>query len=336
MNLAHRKKNSDLTSFASVLGDSFSSKIDLLSQILQDAHYPSLGKYKENLLAKVIEEYIPKNYQVGTGFVLFVHNATDEKASRPGFDRLNMGSHTVSKQCDILIYDASKIPVVFKDDDFVILRPESVKAVIEVKGSAGKQEVDKILDGFYDFGKKWHECQCFYSEHHQTLVRSPALYAMCWDISRDTKGRPRTNGTRIRKQIANYYCDNMDLNKLMGFPILEKLCVYNECEISRCGWYDDEDYKNGQTGWATDSGQFIRYDEEGNPYRKGDSTISSLLAGLHYAVGREFNRFYSYVSETKEYTAVPYEHHGFSGWLSETKYIRAANTDYVVDKKANK
>ncbi|MCW5212952.1 hypothetical protein VU04_08570, partial [Desulfobulbus sp. TB] len=88
--MAHKKKNADLISFASLLGDSFSSKINLLSQILQDAHYPSLGTYKENLLVKVIKDYIPTNYQVGTGFVLFVHDATKLRSTKSGFDRLNM------------------------------------------------------------------------------------------------------------------------------------------------------------------------------------------------------------------------------------------------------
>jgi len=75
-----------LTGFAALLGDSFASKIDLLTQIIQERHYPSLGRYKERLLAKTISEYIPKSYEVGTGFVLFVHEATEERASTPGFD----------------------------------------------------------------------------------------------------------------------------------------------------------------------------------------------------------------------------------------------------------
>lgn len=329
--MQRKQMNADLTSFASLLGDSFSSKVDMLTQILQNSHYPSLGRYKEKLLANVISEYLPKKYEVGTGFVLFVHDASEERQAIPGFDRLNMGSHTASKQCDIIVYDASSVPLIFKDDDFVIVRPESVKAIIEVKGSANKKEIDKTLDSFLDFGQKWVECQRFYKKHHQPLVKRPSMYAMCWDVSRSKTGRELTDGTKIRKQIATYYSENLDEKDLMGFPLLEKLFIYNECEVTYSGWF--EKGNDGGMGWSTDSGQFIRFNEKKSPFRSGDSTIASLLAGLHYSLGEEFNRFYSYVSETKEYMAVPYKHHGFSCWLSEIKLQKAANTDYIIDKK---
>jgi len=331
----NKRKNADLTSFAALLGDSFASKINLLAQILQDAHYPSLGRYKEKLLANVLEEYIPNKYQVGTGFVLFAHQASEERSSKPGFDRLNMGSHSVSKQCDIIIYDASELPVVFKDHDFVIVRPESVKAIIEVKGSVNKKAVDKTLDSFYDFGKKWHACQSFYAEHGQQLSRAPLLYAMCWDISKNKQGKPVTDGTKVRELIANYYKKNLDSSLLMGFPVLDSLYIYNECEVSCMVWcdYEDDDKQelSIKKGWSTDSGKFIRYNDEQKPYREGDSTISSLLAGLHCSFEEGFNRFYSYVAETREYTAVPYEHHGFSCWLTDDNDIKNSNNDYVSD-----
>ena len=208
-------RNSDLTSFGSLLGNSFAAKIDLLSTILQNAHYPSIGKYKENLLIKTIKEYLPEKYKVATGFVLFVHEATENRKLQTGFDPLNMGSYCVSKQCDILIYDASTIPVVFKDDDFVILRPESVKAVIEVKSNANTKEISNILNGFLDFAKKWQLTQQFYSEHH-TKVRKPNLYAMCWDISKGKNGKALTNGAKVRKQIQKFYIDNVDKNFLLS------------------------------------------------------------------------------------------------------------------------
>lgn len=83
------------------------------------------------------------------------------------FDPLNMSAHVLSKQCDILVYDASSFPVIFRDEDFVVPRPESVKAVIEVKDSLSKKEVASCLEGILDFGKKWRECQLFYKNHSQ-------------------------------------------------------------------------------------------------------------------------------------------------------------------------
>src|SRR5258705_12832795 len=108
-----RNENADLTGFAALLGDSFSSKIDLLAQIIQGHHYQSLGRYKERLLSKIIAEYMPNDYEAGTGVVLFAHDATDDRAAKPGFDCKNIGSFSLLKQCDIILYNSSKIPVVF-------------------------------------------------------------------------------------------------------------------------------------------------------------------------------------------------------------------------------
>lgn len=321
-------QNSDLTSFAALLGNSFSSKINLLSTILQNAHYPSIGKYKENLLIKIIREYLPDKYKVGSGFVLFVHEATDERAFKKGFDYLNMGSYTVSKQCDILIYDASTIPVVFKDDDFVVLRPESVKAVIEVKSNANKKEIDNILDGFLDFGKKWQKSQQFYTQHYQSPIRKPKLFAMCWGISKNKSGNDVTNGTKIREQITKHYDDNVDKENLAGFPILESLYVYNNFQINNMVWIDEKNDDSILQGWGTDIGKFIRYNNQNKPYVDGDSTISSLLADIHWSLGEEFNRFYSHHSETREINILNYKHYGFSPWLTELKHKLALNLDY--------
>ncbi|MDD3597841.1 DUF6602 domain-containing protein [Sulfuricurvum sp.] len=324
-------QNSDLTSFASLLGNSFASKIDLLSKILQNAHYPSIGRYKENLLIKIIREYLPDKYKVGTGFVLFVHDATEERALKKGFDHLNMGSYTVSKQCDILIYDASTIPVVFKDDDFVILRPESVKAVIEVKSNANKHEIDNILEGFIDFGKKWQQSQKFYKKHQQLIIK-PRLFAMCWGISKNKNGKETTNGTKVREQITKYYDENVDKEDLTGFPILEALYVYNDFQVSNMVWIDDKKVNTTiLQGWGTSIGKFVRYDNKNEPYADGDSTISRLLANIHWSLGEEFNRFYSYHDEIRGANVLNYQHDGFSPWLFESKHKRALNLDHIED-----
>jgi hypothetical protein len=325
MNRSNRP-DADLTSFAAMLGNSFASKIGLLTQIIQASHYPSIGRYKERLLSKIISEYLPRNYEVGTGFVLFAHELTAEQAETPGLDSLNMASHSLSRQCDIIVFDSSAIPVIFRDEDFVIVRPESVRAIIEVKGSLNPIELANLLDSFFDFGKKWRECQLFYKTRHQPLTPSPFLSAMCWEIRKDTRGRKFINGTKIREKIAGFYNQNMVLDELKGFPRLQQLFVYNECQVCEMGSIENSEIR---LGWFTESGQFIRY-ASGQPYRDGDRTIATLLACLHYyAMGDQFNRFYSYTDRTRDLATLSYEHQGFTSWLAEERHIRDANTDTV-------
>jgi hypothetical protein len=322
-------KPTDLTAYAALLGDSFAAKINLLTQIVQGHHYPSIGRYKERLLAAVIREYLPTNYSVGTGFVLFVHEATKERAKKPGFDSMNMGSHSISKQCDILIYDAARIPLIFRDEDFVIVRPESVKAVIEVKGSINSKGCSETLKSFIDFGRKWRASQLFYETRHQAPTKSPALYLMCWDVGKDKDGKPVTDGTKLREQIARIHGEMLNPEELKGFPILERVYLYNECEITRCAWVGAAG-EGIKTGWSTQSGKFARHDEKGVMRRSGDRTIASLLASLHFVASEDFNRFYSYVDETHANPG-DYSHHGFSEWQIETRHQRDLNSNFVFD-----
>lgn len=74
----------------------------------------ALGTENESILREFLKNYIPKHYSVGHGFVF-------------------KNDHEISRQCDIIIYDSSFFPPLFKQGDFVVLLPESVMSVIEVK-----------------------------------------------------------------------------------------------------------------------------------------------------------------------------------------------------------
>jgi hypothetical protein len=320
----------DLTGYASLLGESFASKINLLSQIIKHAHYLSVGRYKERLLSKTISEFVPKRFEVGTGFVLFPTEPDPGSVNNPDFDPLNMGAHILSKQCDVIVYDSSAFPVVFRDEEFVVVRPESVRSVIEVKGAISPTEVNSVLESFLDFGNKWRECQLFYKSHHQDVVKRPSLYALGWDIYKNKSGRKVTNGKKIRKQVNDFYKANLKKEQLMGFPVLDKLLVYNDSEILRCVWSDKVDEKFvSKEGFYTVDGRFTRFDSNGNAYRGGDRTIASLLASIHYSLGRNFNRFFSYTDETRSPgNHIPYEYHGFDFFIEDDdEAIKLLNTD---------
>lgn len=320
----------DLTGYATLLGESFASKIHLLSQIVRDAHYPSVGRYKEKLLANTISEYIPKNFEVGTGFVLFPMEPKLSELNNPDFDHLNMGAHVLSKQCDIIVYDSSAFPVVFRDGDFVVVRPESVKSVIEVKGSINRKEISSTLKSFHDFGKKWRECQMFYKSHHQEVVKKPSLFVMGWEIYKDKNDRPSVSCKSIREQVAKFYRENIDFQQLAGLPILEKVLIYNECEISLCGWSDKIDGEfQMKEGYHCSDGRFTRFDDNSKAYRSGDRTVASLVASIHWNLGNNFNRFFSYTDETRSPEKhIPYEHSGFSFFIENNDdAIKALNTD---------
>lgn len=317
-------RRSDLTGFAALLGESFSARIDLLAQIIQGAHYPSLGSYKERILAETIRNYLPRSLEVGTGFVLFPH---EEESPHAYFDPLNQSAFTISRQCDILIFDSNMYPPVFRDKDFVVVRPESVKAIIEVKGSLNTREVNDVIDGFIDFGRKWKRTQKFYSSHHaRGMTESPALIAMGWSVY-ERNGRPVTNAAKIRAAIARRYRELVAVEDLDYFPILNSMLLYNEALIGLCyfpvGVGGEGDFTRTGLGWFSEDGRFTRVNKSGELYRDKDRTVAWLLAELHLTLGLDnFNRFFSYVDEAKSGKQVSYQYGGYDLAWDEVGIIK--------------
>lgn len=294
-------KRTDLTGYASLLGESLASRVGMLDRLLQNAHFPSLGQYKERLLAETIRGFLPRSVDVGTGFVIFPHADLDPPGGPELHDPFNQSAYAMSRQCDILVYDSNLFPPVFKDGDFVVVRPESVRAVIEVKGSISNKEVKEILGAFHDFAIKWRQTQLFYLEKSQPTTPIPSLFAMAWQISKGRNGNPTTNPTRLRELISAYYPQHISEAETDGYPFLRHLFVHNECEISSLYGLEEVAGRYVHSfGWHSQDGRFTRVDKDGKLYRDKDRTIASLLAELHWACGREqFNRFFSRTDEVK-------------------------------------
>ncbi|WP_124775608.1 DUF6602 domain-containing protein [Micromonospora inaquosa] len=301
----------DLTGFSALLGESLTARVELLERLLRGSHYPSLGQYKERVLAETIRGYLPTSVQVGTGFVLFPHNNSSNLAKSEFFDPLNQSAYSISRQCDVLVYDVSQIPPVFRDGDFVVVRPEAVRAVIEVKGSLSIPQLDDALASFHDFGTKWRATQLFYRERSQRRTPKPGLYIMAWKIRNNSNGRPLTTPGKVRERIARFYMAHMTHENLAGYPYLSRLFIHNECDISEI--HDFSDIDNYSFGWRSFDGRFTRIDSEGRPFRDKDRTIAALLASLHWHAGSQhFNRFFSYTDEVKGREVIPYEHAGYT------------------------
>jgi hypothetical protein len=81
-------------------------------------HWPTDGESKEIALRSVLRRHLPESVILGRGFVV-------------------TPSET-STQIDILIVDASK-PALFKDGDLLIVTPDAVKGIVEVKSELGSE-----------------------------------------------------------------------------------------------------------------------------------------------------------------------------------------------------
>lgn len=183
-------------SYMALLGESFANRIDLLEQLLNEAHFPTTGRYKESLLADLIADFASGRYSVRTGFVLFpIKSCRVEGHGDEAEGVLATEQHVPSKQMDIIVYDSHSYPVIFRDGNVVIVRPEAVRCLIEIKGQIDHGETDDMVDKFVDFALKWRACVECYGACGVSLTHRPTLLGMAWAIKPDA-GLPSGTWTR--------------------------------------------------------------------------------------------------------------------------------------------
>ncbi|MFH1287288.1 MAG: DUF6602 domain-containing protein [bacterium] len=90
------------------------------------------GEWRETVLRTILRRHLPNTIGVGTGFIVFPDGA--------------------STQIDVLLYGKEK-PLLFQSGEFVLVTPDAVKGVIEVKTS-GKEIKKKSLKTLSEIGKK--------------------------------------------------------------------------------------------------------------------------------------------------------------------------------------
>lgn len=100
----------DFTAFHRSVSEELYSVKDRIRNLVR--HWATDGEAKEVALRSVLRRHLPESVIVGRGFVVT--------------------AETSSTQIDILIVDATK-PTLFKDGDLLIVTPDAVRGVIEVK-----------------------------------------------------------------------------------------------------------------------------------------------------------------------------------------------------------
>lgn len=101
-------------------------------------HWGEDGRHQEAVIKTMIQRFLPEKFKIGSGFIV---RQTRER-----------GNHEPSKQIDLIIYDNS-YPILFKDNDFVILTADSVLGIIEVKANATNQGLNDIIAKANENGK---------------------------------------------------------------------------------------------------------------------------------------------------------------------------------------
>ena len=194
-------KRRDLTQYAGMVGEEFQSKVVQLSKILGNVHELSVGEHKESILRACIQNFLPKRYSVGTGFIIFADESSLRQSAGDNADLLNLKSYHVSQQLDIIVFDDIDYAPVFRTEDFVVVRPESVRAVIEVKGYLRRADIKSCVGKFASFGRAWLAYKYHYRNRSINIptLEIPALLLMAWSVYVDPTGKQNCDGGLLRR-----------------------------------------------------------------------------------------------------------------------------------------
>lgn len=176
----------DIARYQQSIAAEFTAQRDRVRYFIGNAHWGEDGRYKEILLADFLKTIVPNNVGVGTGFV---RNAQDE----------------LTNQIDILIYKKD-YPTLFQKGDFVVLMPDSVLGIIEVKSVASAS----VLTTKTNNKSVIEKC-----DENGKIIGSNAIFNGIWGYDSDI--RINRNNNNLRKQLReshgflNHICFNSDI-----------------------------------------------------------------------------------------------------------------------------
>lgn len=113
-----------------LIEDQLSARTKTLRTLV--THRSSIGWVNEQALGGLLRSYLPRKCALGSGFVL-------------------MADERQSKQGDVLIYNADDYPPLFREEDLVVICPEALLGVIEVKTQETEEFLKQALDNIASY-----------------------------------------------------------------------------------------------------------------------------------------------------------------------------------------
>ncbi|MBN2892242.1 MAG: hypothetical protein JXL97_10265 [Bacteroidales bacterium] len=299
-----------LNDFQTQLSESFYSKIYLLEKILGDKHWLTSGTFKEKILISFLNQNLPKRYKAKSGFIIFPKKRIFKDKPPKDYDYLNNSSYVISKQLDIIIFDVIETLPVFEDENIVLLAPEDVKSIIEVKGTLNSRHLKDSINLLIDFKNKWTDYKSFSKELFiEAPLVPPTLYIFSWDIKKNKRGHREITGKSIRDKLVQTLKENTNSRNYDKIPRIESAFVYNQCEVTLT---ISADTPIPSIGYMTLRGQNVIYSDDGQLEKGGDKTLFSLLKDILANNKSLKNRFLIDTDESNRYDILPHADIGYT------------------------
>lgn len=301
-----------LNDFQNQLSESFFSKIYLLEKIIGNNHWLTSGTFKEKVLITFLNNNLPKRFTAKSGFVVFPKKRIFEKNKTPkDYDFLNNSSYILSKQIDILVYDSLDYSPVFEDENIVLLSPESVKSVIEVKGTIDGKHLKDSTNLLIDYRNKWLEYKTFSDElNSDNELCIPTMFIYCWEFKKNKKGHRSITGKYIREYLARLLNEETSSISYRDEPFINTIYIYNECEISLIASIE-EDLSKSSIGFMTTRGYSVKYKNNGELVKGGDKSLFQMLRSILVYSDSLKNRFLIDTDDSDKYDLFAHQDTGY-------------------------
>ena len=187
---------------------------DRVRNFIDDTHWGEDGRYKEIILKECLQNHLPTNIKVGTGFIVGLNNKR-------------------TRQIDIIVYK-DNYPLLFQKGDFIIAPEEAVLAIIEVKTTLawnnlietvthatenGKVFSHLIFNGIFSYdyglGEDIRRSRCLENSLKNShggvnhLCLGPNYFIKYWKDFKDDRERYQYSIYKIEKLSFGYFIGNL-------------------------------------------------------------------------------------------------------------------------------
>ena len=121
-----------------------------IEQLIGRSHHSvSEGSYCEVLLKEFLRRTLPRHVSVDGGFIRRISD-TDWSRKQPA---LPTDAPIATPQLDIIVHDTENYAPLFRSEDFVVVLPDAVRGVIEVKKCLDRSKLSEAVE---TIGKTTH------------------------------------------------------------------------------------------------------------------------------------------------------------------------------------
>lgn len=180
------------------------------------SHAGEEGRYLEALVRTFLKKHLPNNLEVLTGFVLrpAVKTGGGNRARR------NKESDDHSTQLDVIVYDTSQYPVYERYEEFAIVPPEGVVAVVSIKKNLYKEHIAREL---LSLAKASDLCRCEGTGSKPIMGPWTAVFAFGSKMGEGTTAL-RSVYEQIEREQSSHHFDKLvgAVINLSGFSIFKE------------------------------------------------------------------------------------------------------------------